>query len=173
MRHSLKALIPVAALALALPALAGGPDCEKSAEKAQLAKAEKVEGKHCSYSKEDCAAKMAQARSNGWLGVMLEQDDAGTMTILDVVAGSPAEKAGFRVGDVFYAVNGVEFSEANQDKLKAIKTTLKPGTKAMYTVKRDGASKELGATLGTMPDEVYNAWVAEHMKEHTAVASNN
>jgi S1-C subfamily serine protease len=161
MRRSLKILIPAAALALALPALAGHPS-----------KGEKAAGKHCSYSKEECAQKMAQARHNGWLGIMLDQDEAGVMTITQVVAGSPAEKAGFRPGDVFYAVNGVEFSDANQDRLKAIKSTLKPGATASYTVKRDGVATELNATLGTMPDEVYNAWVAEHMKEHTAVASN-
>ena len=47
-----------------------------------------------------------------------------------------------------------------------------PGATATYTVKRAGAAKDLTATLGAMPDEVYNAWFAEHMKEHTAVASN-
>lgn len=169
MRRSLRYLIPVTALVLALPAIAGGADCQKGAH---AAKAEKVAGKHCSYSKEECAAKMAQARENGWLGVMLEKDETGTMTIIEVVSGSPAEKAGFRPGDVFFAVNGVEFSDENQDKLKAIKATLKPGAGATYTVKREGESKALNATLGTMPDEVYTAWVAEHMKEHTALASN-
>lgn len=173
MRRTLKLLVPLAALALALPVLAGGPECEKSAKAAQLAKSEKAAGKHCTYSKEECAKHMVEARNNGWLGLMLDQDEAGAMTITEVVAGSPAEKAGFKPGDVFFAVNGVEYSDANKDKLKAIKATLKPGATATYTVKRAGSSKDLTATLGTMPDAVYDAWVAKHMKEeHTAVASN-
>lgn len=173
MRRTLKLLVPVAALALALPALAGGPECEKSAQAAQLAKSEKAAHKHCSYSKEECAKYMAEARNNGWLGIMLEQDEAGVMTITEVVSGSPAENAGFKTGDVFFAVNGVEYADANKDKLKAIKATLKPGATATYTVKRAGSAKDLQATLGTMPDAVYNAWVGKHMKEeHTAVASN-
>ena len=48
---------------------------------------------------------------------------------------------------------------------------LKPGSTVNYTVKREGAAKELTATLGKMPSEVYDTMVAEHMKEHVAVAS--
>ena len=46
------------------------------------------------------------------------------------------------------------------------------GSLVSYTVKREGVTKDLTATLGTMPEETYQAMVAEHMKEHVAVASN-
>ena len=38
-------------------------------------------------------------------------------------------------------------------------------------VRRNGKEQNLTATLGTMPDDVYTAWVDKHMKEHTEVAS--
>lgn len=175
MRRSLKLVVPIAALALALPAFAGGPECAKAAKIAEAgAKSEKMaaSGKHCSYSKEECQKAMAQAKNNGWLGVMLDKDESGTLTIKEVVDGSPAEKAGFRAGDVFHAVNGVTYTDENKDRLTTLRAELKPGKTATYTVVRDGVKKDLTAKLATMPDAVYNAWVGEHMKEHTAVASN-
>ena len=41
----------------------------------------------------------------------------------------------------------------------------------IYTVKRDGVTKDITATLGKMPDDVYQAMVDGHMKEHVAVAA--
>jgi len=168
MRHSLILVAPLAMFALANAALAGGPDCEKHAKNAAYMDSHKG----CTMSKEECLKHMAEAKNNGWLGIQYDNTEDGTSVVKDVFKGSPAEKAGFQSGDVLYALNGVELNEANADRVKTAWKSLKPGSTVNYTVKRAGASKDLTATLGKMPSDVYEAMVAEHMKEHVAVASN-
>ena len=168
MRHSLMLVAPLAMFALANAALAGGPDCEKHAKNAAYA----ASNKGCTASKEDCLKHMEEAKNNGWLGIQYDNTEDGTSVVKSVVKGSPAEKAGFQSGDVIYALNGIEMNDANADRVKTTWKSLKPGSTASYTVKRSGVAKDLTATLGKMPDEIYEAMVAEHMKEHVAVASN-
>lgn len=167
MRRSLMIVAPLAMFALAAPALAGGPECEKNAKSAAMA----ASSKGCTASKEECAKYMASAKTSGWLGIQYDKTESGNSVIKDVVPGSPAEAAGFKAGDVLYAINGVEINDANKDRLKAMKGTFKPGASVNYTVKRSGYDKSLTATLGTMPDAVYQAMVDEHAKEHATVAT--
>lgn len=168
MRRSLILVVPLAMFAFGAPALAGGAECAKAAKNAAYA----ASHKGCTASKEECLKHMAEARNNGWLGIQYDATEDGTTVVKEVVKGSPAEKAGFQAGDVLYALNGVEMNEANSAQIKATWKSLKPGSTVTYTVKRAGASKSLTPTLGTMPEEIYQAMVAEHMKEHVAVASN-
>ena len=168
MRHSLLLVAPLAMFALANAALAGGPDCEKHAKNAAYA----ASHKGCTATKEECMKQMSEARNNGWLGIKYDNTEDGTSVVQDVFKGSPAEKAGFQSGDVLYALNGIELNEANADRVKTTWKSLKPGSTVNYTVKRAGTAKDLTATLGKMPEDVYQAMVAEHMKEHVAVASN-
>jgi len=169
MRHSLILVAPLAMFALATSALAGGPDCAKDAKHAALSASNK-EG--CKATKEECAKYMAEAKNKGWLGIKYDATEDGTSVVKDVIEGSPAEKAGFRSGDVLIALNGVEMNDANKALVKTTWKSLKPGSQANYTVKREGVTKDLSVTLGTMPDDVYQAMVTEHMKEHVTVASN-
>ena len=169
MRRTLKLVAPLAVAALAVPALAGGADCADKSAKAAVHQASAKGG--CTASKEECAQYMANARKAGWLGLEYDKSEAGVLTIKKVIADSPASKAGFQVGDVLVAMNGIEINDENKDKLKAYKKTLAPGSNANYTVKRGGFSKDLTATLGTMPDAVYTAMVEEHSKEHATVAT--
>jgi C-terminal processing protease CtpA/Prc len=159
---------PLAMFALATAALAGGPDCEKHAKNAAYA----ASHSGCTMSKEECLKSMAEAKNRGWLGIQYDNTEDGTTVVKSVFKGSPAERAGFQSGDVLYALNGIEMNDANQDRVKTTWKSLKSGSVATYTVKRSGASKDLTVTLGTMPEEVYQQMVAEHMKEHVAVASN-
>ena len=163
MYRTLKLVAPLAAFALVYPAFAGGAECEKAAAAAHTASAK------CSASKEDCAKWMAASKKAGWLGVEYDKSESGTIAVKKVVPGSPAAKAGFEVGDVLVALNGVDITD--KEKVSAVKKNLLPGTTATYTVKRDGWNKELTAQLGTMPDAVYQAMYDEHMKEHVAVAA--
>jgi carboxyl-terminal processing protease len=153
--------------ALATSALAGGPDCEKHAKEAAYA----ADHKTCTMSKDDCMKQMAEAKNRGWLGIQYDNTEDGNMVIKSIVKGSPAERAGFQSGDVLYALNGIEMNEANADRVKTTWKSLKPGSTVNYTVKRTGVAKDLTVTLGTMPNDVYDTMVAEHMKEHVAIAA--
>jgi len=168
MSRSLMLVAPLAMFALATSALAGGPDCEKNAKNAAYAASDKG---GCPASKEDCAKHMAEAKNHGWLGIQYDKTEDGTSVVQDVVKGSPAAKAGFQSGDVLVALNGIEMNEANTARLKAAWKPLMPGSTVDYTVKREGVTKDLKVTLGKMPEDVYQAMVDNHMKEHVAVAS--
>src|SRR5262245_54902375 len=97
----------------AAPALAGGEQCQKEAAAAH-ASAQK-----CTMSAEACQKEMASMKTKGWVGLDLDKSYEGTLTVKSVVVGSPAEKAGFKAGDVLTALNGIPFDEANHEKLMA------------------------------------------------------
>jgi len=159
---------PLAMFALATSVFAGGPDCDKHMKNA----ANTADHKGCAMSKEECTKHMAEAKNRGWLGIKYEESENGMSVVQEVVKGSPAERAGFRSGDALYALNGIQMNEANSELVGSTWKALKPGSVVNYTVKRDGNTKDLTVTLGTMPDDIYQAMVAEHMKEHTEIAKN-
>ena len=166
MSRPLMLVAPLAMFALASAALAGGADCEKHANNAAVASK-----KGCSATKAECAKYMSEAKNHGWLGIQYDKTEDGTSVVKDVIKGSPAYKAGFQTGDVLYALNGIEMNEANTARLKAAWKPLTPGSTVDYTVKRDGVTKDIQVTLGKMPEDVYQAMVDDHMKEHVDVAS--
>jgi predicted metalloprotease with PDZ domain len=157
MKRSIGVLSVVMILVMSVPAMAG--DATK-----------------CSASTQDCLNHMAKNLNNrGWVGI--EMDDkggVGMMVITKVIDGSPAEKAGFKVGDALVAVNGVEFSEENDKELKDIQYAMSPGADFTYTVSHKGSKVDLDVELGTLPDSVKAQWVGNHMMDHAELqlASN-
>jgi Do/DeqQ family serine protease len=65
-----------------------------------------------------------------------------------VTAGSAAERAGLRRGDVILSVDGHPI--ANSNALRNRIASTKPGTKVALTVMRDGREQSLTATLGEL-----------------------
>lgn len=130
----------------------------------------------CSASTQDCLNHMAKNLNNrGWVGI--EMDDkggAGMMIITKVIDGSPAQKAGFEVGDALVAVNGVAFADENEKQLKDIQYSMTPGADFTYTVSRKGSKVDLDVELGNLPDNVKAQWVGNHMMDHAELqmASN-
>jgi C-terminal processing protease CtpA/Prc len=124
----------------------------------------------CTASTDDCLRKMQdKMETKAWLGIeKLRETDSGHWAVVKVHPNSPAEKAGFKTGDILLALNGTEMSESNKEAYKKAAHQLAPGSKATYTVKRDGAKKELVAQLGTVPREVMAQWVGEHMLDQHA-----
>ena len=119
----------------------------------------------------DVKTEAASMASHGWLGLETEKGANGAYVVKDVVAGSPAEKAGFWKGDVMVAMNGVRFARATHEDMMAAKKNLVPGKQVSYTVKRDGAERNLTATMVQVPREVLAQWVGEHVLDaHTNVA---
>ncbi len=124
----------------------------------------------CSAEAQDCLDKMVQHfQSHGWVGIELESDDSGALTITRVEPGSPAEAAGLRQGDVLAALNGIRFSEENKEAMKAAQATMTVGATVKYTVDRAGRNMDLDVTLGSIPDAVMAKWIGRHMLEHTSL----
>ena len=71
------------------------------------------------------------------------------VVVLQVVAGSPAEAAGIRAGDVITALNGQDTPTA--DSFTAAVHAAKPGDKVQLTVVRGGATLQLTVTVADRP----------------------
>ena len=69
----------------------------------------------------------------------------------DVSAGSPAEKAGLKSGDVIREYNGQAVKDATQLKLQVAQTA--PGTKVPLSLVREGETKTLDVTVRNQPGE--------------------
>jgi len=85
---------------------------------------------------------------HAYLGVRI-QSVSGGARITQVVAGSPAAKAGLKVGDVITAFDGKTTTSA--DDLTAAVTGAKSGDTVTVTVKRGGTTKHVSVQLGVQP----------------------
>jgi serine protease Do len=66
-----------------------------------------------------------------------------------VVAGSPADKAGIREGDIIVTVEGHKID--GEHPLDAVLSQFAPGQTVTVTILRDGHQQDLTVTLGTRP----------------------
>jgi len=98
----------------------------------------------------------------GWLGVQIQavsedaaktfgMKDARGAIVLDVTAGSPAEKAGVKPDDVIVAVDGRSMKDNSE--ISRYIASKAPGASVKLDLLRDGAQKAVTLTLGTFPDE--------------------
>ena len=97
----------------------------------------------------------------GWLGVRIQpvsedvamalgfEEGKGVM-VADVTVDTPAEKAGFKQGDIVLSVNGEEV-ETPRDLTRAIAIKA-PGTEVEITLLRRGQEQTVSVTLGDRAD---------------------
>lgn len=129
-------------------------------------------GHPCEVSTDDCIKKLSQKyQQTGWLGIEKEKGEDGTVRVSAVTPGSPAQAAGFQVGDVLAAINGIALADLKGDKAKEkemkAKLAMVPGSQVTYTVARRGTKLDLVATLEKPPESVIAQWIGEHVaKEH-------
>ena len=170
-RITVTTLVVVLALSGTAGTFAGGEKCDKEAE----AKQAKLAESRCGKSAEDCVSAMAaKIQQKGWLGIETEKTGDGHYAIVGVEPYSPAQKAGFRKGDVLVALNGISLYSEDKTELKKVKTGLAVGAAVSYTVKRGDSKKVLDATLAEVPAPVMAQWIGEHMLDqhaHIEVAS--
>lgn len=128
-------------------------------------------GGHGSECAKDAHAKHAKLAAKGWLGIDTEKDEAtGAYRVTKVAAGSPAEQAGFRQGDVLVAFNGIPVKD--KEKIKAAKASIAVGSQVTYTIARAGAEQKLSATLAPVPEQVLARWLAEEEKAAQVASAN-
>lgn len=60
----------------------------------------------CPLDPERCLQEFEKMRRRPWLGVRMDTDSAGRLTVGSVVPGSPAARAGVRRGDVLRRIDG-------------------------------------------------------------------
>jgi putative serine protease PepD len=84
-----------------------------------------------------------------FLGVQLAETDDGAQ-IAAVTDGSPADRAGLRQGDVITEVEG---EAASADDVRRAVAEREPGDEIELTVRRDGGTETVTATLGKRPTQ--------------------
>ncbi|HUT98055.1 MAG TPA: DegQ family serine endoprotease [bacterium] len=99
----------------------------------------------------------------GWLGVSIQnlteevaramdlRETKGAL-VAEVLPDSPAEDAGFEVGDVVLEMNGVKVKDANE--LKNRVALLTPDERVEFLVNRDGAERRIDVTIGERPPDL-------------------
>jgi serine protease Do len=71
--------------------------------------------------------------------------------VSEVVAGSPAAKAGIRQGDVIVGFNGTTVEDAHDLPAAVAKTPV--GEEVTMTLRRDGETRKVAVTVGRLPSE--------------------
>jgi len=100
--------------------------------------------------------------TRGWLGVMIQQvtselaenfglDRPIGALVGQVIADSPAEKAGLKAGDVIIEYNGKEVSQMSM--LPAMVASTSVGEKAKLVMIRDGKKQNIIVEIGKLEDE--------------------
>jgi serine protease Do len=100
--------------------------------------------------------------TRGWIGVQVQPVTEGIAEALglkepkgalvdEAQSAGPAAKAGLKAGDVVTAVDGVAI-KSGRDLAQQVGAKA-PGTSMTLNVVRNGDTKSLTVTLGTMPDE--------------------
>lgn len=88
----------------------------------------------------------------GWLGVFLEEDDAGRPTVTELVPDSPAQKAGIQVGDTLLAIG--DKATPSVEKLVAAVASTDAGTKVKVKILRAGKDRVVDVVLGERPADL-------------------
>jgi len=127
--------IAALALAVAIPAFAGGSHCSGSAGASASAMT-------------SCSGE----RSAAWAGAWLQRAPSGQVTVAQVVKGSPAARSGLKPGDVVVAVNGYDLaSSTSSEDRQMCASHCSVGSTCSYTVHRGRATKVVKFKLEKMP----------------------
>ena len=105
----------------------------------------------------------------GGIGVVVETNyNDGTMLVTSVYIDSPADKAGFKVGDYIAKVNGTPISEIGITNV-IYEIRGKIGTTVTITVERDGALLDLVATREQITEKTVSYEITEEGYGYIAV----
>jgi S1-C subfamily serine protease len=91
--------------------------------------------------------------AKGYLGVQIRADpQTNAITVVDVVAEGPAEKAGLHVGDLVLKVGSYE-PKTTEDLIRQV-ASHRPGQYVLLTVTRENEKRLVKIKLGRRPDDL-------------------
>ena len=151
-----KLLTTTLSLAMIMPVASAGAAAEHKAKE------------KCPENAATCATMMKEQFSQrGWVGINMNYDKESHATVItNVVADSPAARAGFEKGDVLRGLNGVEYTEENEKLLKEEYAQFKPGGTAIFRVERGGKALDLEVGLESIPKAILAQWIGQHVLEY-------
>lgn len=118
----------------------------------------------CDQPLEHCVTEMAKRiKAKGWVGIEIDYEEDGTLTVTRVIPDSPAEAAGLEVGDRILAMNGISYATADRATLKQAYKAKKPGHTITYSVRRGERKIEVPVKLAHVPEHVMAQWVGQHL----------
>ena len=108
----------------------------------------------------------AHFRERGWVGITPEVDpESGVVSVSEVFPDSPAEKAGFRVGDIVRGVDGIDYAGGDREAIGRAYAAFRPGARVIFNVERDGRRLDIEVTLEAIPETTLAQWVGRHILE--------
>jgi len=135
----------------------GSEDFQKEMEKMM----EEMFGKRPVEEEKEVTKEGERPKREAFLGVQVETLTSealkyqlgidGGLMVLEVLEGSPAERAGLRRNDLILAIDGKPIKSVS-DMLEVFEKA-KPGQVMKFTVLQEGKKRELTATLGKRPEE--------------------
>lgn len=89
-----------------------------------------------------------------WLGVSVEEADqaTGPVTLVEVIPGSPAAKAGLKVGDQVFQVGSHKVKDL--DGFMESVLAMKPGSTQAFAIRRKGKTMRLRVKLGSQAQRI-------------------
>ncbi len=90
--------------------------------------------------------------SKPWIGIEFKKGEEGRYSIRNVIPGSPAEKAGFDVDDVIFAIDDRAVGAGGPAE---VVSAHKPGDVVHVLVMRLGRVQDLTVTIGSNPHATY------------------
>lgn len=149
--------VTVLALAMAVPAFAGGAQCSSHQSSATAASAQDA-----------CAGKNKAA---AWAGAWLQRSTSGSVTVAGIAKGSPASRSGLKTGDVVLAVNGYDLSNREAREMCASKAECNVGSAVTYTVQRGRSTKAIKLKLEQMPAHATERFASRQASFDPALAA--
>ncbi len=140
------------------------PPCPPTSEDEPLPATAEATAEATAAATQDASVEFAPA----YLGIAGEDvADCGSR-IIEVVSGSPADRAGLQLGDVIVAADGAP--RRNLTALRNYILTRSAGETVVFVLKRDAAELEIAVVLGVRP-RVTPPTVAPEASEPTAEAT--
>lgn len=89
--------------------------------------------------------------SGGYLGIGTEMNAKGALEVVEVIAGSPSDKAGIKTGDVILSLNGEAIT--NLPQFTHAVRVRPAGEEVQLRLKNVSAERDVKITLGIRPKE--------------------